>query len=263
MIRQVALFQFDACEQNRSGNLSRVAEAARVATETSADILVLPEMWPCGYDLVAATAEEGWEREQLAVKELSQQHSLAIVGSMLESMTDSTDPRPANCAFAHEQGKEVARYRKAHLFAPLGEDRTVRAGDEYPQVFRLAGIRVAMAICYDLRFPELFRPAAVAGLDLLVICAQWPEARISQWRALLVARAIENQCFVAGVNRRGLMGETLFGGHSLLVSPTGEVIVDAGVEEGLFYGCIDTAVVNDLRSNFPVLDDCRHDLNNP
>jgi len=220
-------------------------------------------MWPCGYDLVAATAEDGWEHEQLAVAGFSHQHSVAIVGSMLESITDSTDHRPANCAFAHEQGKEIARYRKAHLFAPLGEDQTVRAGEEYPQVFRLSGLRVAMAICYDLRFPELFRPAAVSGLDLLVICAQWPEVRISHWRALLVARAIENQCFVAGVNRRGSMGETLFGGHSLLVSPTGEMIVDAGSEEGLFCGDVDTAVVNDLRSKFPVLEDCRDDLRMP
>jgi predicted amidohydrolase len=258
---RIAFLQFDAREADRAGNIARVAAAAAEARREGAALLALPELFASGYDLAAARAESGWEREIAAAAALSRERSLAIVGSLLEpAPAASGSPLPANCAIAWERGVERSRYRKAHRFAPLGECEHVRAGEALPVPFELAGLRIALAICYDLRFPELFRPAAVAGVDLFIVPAQWPAVRIGQWRALLVARAIENQCFVLGVNRAGRFRDTLFGGNSMLVSPEGEIRVDAGTEEGLSFGEIDPAEARDWRARFPALRDRRTDL---
>jgi len=258
---RIALLQFDARENDRAGNLARVAAAAAEAGRGGSALLALPELFASGYDLAAARAESGWEREIEATAALSRERSIAIAGSLLEpAPPGSASPLPANCAIAWERGAERARYRKAHRFAPLGECEHVRAGDAMPAPFGLAELRVALAVCYDLRFPELFRPAAVAGVDLFIVPAQWPAVRIAQWRALLVARAIENQCFVLGVNRAGRFRDTVFGGGSLLVSPQGEIRIDAGAEEGLFHGEVDAAEVLEWRERFPALRDRRTDL---
>ncbi len=260
---KIALFSFDTRESDRAGNLFRVTQAVAEAARAGAQILVLPELWASGYDLAAAH-DENWEDAVDAIADLSKEYGIAIVGSVLEPILPEEE-HPANCAIAHENGAEIFRYRKAHLFAPLAEDRYVTAGDDLPEAFELAGIRVAMAICYDLRFPELFRPASVRGVDLWCICAQWPEARIDQWRALLVARAIESQSYVAGVNRCGAMGDpraggTQFGGTTLLVSPAGDILLDTGHEEGCFIGEIQPEIARGLREEFPVLADRRWDL---
>jgi len=258
---KIALLQFDARERDRAGNLARVAAAAAEARREGASLLALPELFASGYDLAAARAEAGWEREIERTAALSREHSLAIVGSLLEpALPGSASPLPANCAISWERGAERVRYRKAHRFAPLGECDHVRAGDALPAPVELAGLRVALAICYDLRFPELFRPAAVAGVDLFIVPAQWPAVRIAHWRALLVARAIENQCFVLGVNRAGKYRDTLFGGSSLLVSPQGEIRVDAGDGEALRFGDVDPEEVRSWRARFPALADRRVDL---
>ncbi len=260
---KIALFSFDTKESNCAENLFRVTEAVAEAARVGAQILVLPELWPSGYDLAAAH-DECWEDAVEAIAALSAEHDIAIVGSALEPILPEEE-HPANVAIAHEHGEEVSRYRKAHLFAPLAEDRFVAAGDDLPEPFELAGIRAATAICYDLRFPELFRPASVDGVDLWCIPAQWPASRIDQWRALLVARAIESQSYVVGVNRIGWMrsargDSTLFGGNSLLVSPAGDILIDSGEEEGLFVGEIIPEAARGLREEFPVLADRRWDL---
>ncbi len=258
---RVSFLQFDAREGDRAGNLERVTEATAEARREGAALLVCPELWPSGYDLAAARAEGGWEREIAACEELSRVHEIAIVGSHLApAPAESSDDRPTNCAIAHERGAVRARYEKVHLFGPLAEPKHIRAGNALPAPFDLAGLRVAMAVCYDLRFPEVFRPAAVAGVDLFIVCAQWPVPRIAHWRALLIARAIENQCFVLGVNRFGSFGQIEFGGNSLLVSPTGEVRAEAGDSSGLCFGEVDPREVREWRERFPVLGDRRVDL---
>ncbi|MFQ5654658.1 MAG: nitrilase-related carbon-nitrogen hydrolase [Planctomycetota bacterium] len=262
----VGLYQFDCREGERAGNRARVTDAARQARARGADLLALPELWCSGYDLESASAEPGWERELAFLADLSRETGIALLGgSLLEPLggapvEGAAGPRLANCAIACEEGEERARYRKLHLFKPLGEARWLEAGDSRPRPFLLRGVRCALSVCYDLRFPELYRPLAADGVELISVCAQWPLARIVHWRALLVARAIEAQCYVLGVNRRGSFGEIEFGGSSLLVSPSGEILVDAGEETGLFLGEVDSGAVADHRDALPVLEDRRDDL---
>ena len=118
-----------------------------------------------------------------------------------------------------------------------------------------------LAICYDLRFPELFRRYAVRDkAKLILICAEWPQARVNHWRALLQARAIENQCFVAATNSCGKTGGTVFGGNSMIIDPWGEIIAEAGADEALVTGEIDLSEVDRVRQTIPVFEDRRPEV---
>jgi predicted amidohydrolase len=116
-----------------------------------------------------------------------------------------------------------------------------------------------LAICYDLRFPELFRGYALGGARLIVIPAQWPAPRIDHWRTLLRARAIENQCFVAGCNRVGTDPDNTFGGASAVIGPWGELLVEGGDQAALLVARITPAKVDEARRRIPVLSDRRPD----
>ncbi|MGE3164582.1 MAG: nitrilase-related carbon-nitrogen hydrolase [Planctomycetota bacterium] len=258
MRARVALLQADWPEMDRAGNRARAEHGLREARAEGAGIFALPELWSCGYDLEAVAGVRDWEVEVEFLRHESSRGPAILGGSFPEWRKGSE--RPGNCAVAFEAAREVARYRKVHLFGPLGESKYFEAGDARSEVFTLAGLRCAQAICYDLRFPELFRVLAGQGVELVAVCAQWPIARIQHWRTLLMARAIENQCYVLGVNRLGTYGGVRFGGNSLLVDPTGLVIIDAGEGTGLFAGEIDVERVRRVRREFPVLEDRRHDL---
>jgi predicted amidohydrolase len=121
----------------------------------------------------------------------------------------------------------------------------------------------SIAICYDLRFPELFRRYAVEGAKLMMIPAEWPLERIEHWKALLVARAIENQCYIAATNAAGQTGNTVFGGHSMIVDPWGKIIVAGGESPAMLTAEIELDVVDEVRDRIPVLRDRRPELYEP
>jgi len=120
--------------------------------------------------------------------------------------------------------------------------------------------RTGIAICYDLRFPELIRTYGVAGASLILIPAEWPYPRIEHWRTLIQARAIENQLFVAACNRVGVSGNTRFLGHSMIVNPMGDFIVEGGEDETLLTASIDLDQVEQVRSLFNVNNDRRPEV---
>jgi predicted amidohydrolase len=154
------------------------------------------------------------------------------------------------------EGKELARYTKLQPFAPGGEADNYDAGQE-PFLFSWQGFTVAPFICYDLRFPEHFRAAARRGAQLFAVIANWPVARIQHWVALLQARAIENQAYVAGVNRVGRDPTLVYSGRSLIVSAKGEVLADAGNGESIISADLDPAELESYRRDLPFLRDMR------
>jgi predicted amidohydrolase len=119
---------------------------------------------------------------------------------------------------------------------------------------------VGLAICYDLRFPELFRAYALAGTHTVIIPAEWPNPRMAHWQTLLRARAIENQMFIIACNRVGQSGNTTFFGRSCIIDPWGETIVEAGEQAILLTADIDIDVVDTVRKKIPVFADRRPDL---
>lgn len=151
-------------------------------------------------------------------------------------------------------GSERASYRKIHPFSYGGEDRLFEAGREIVTV-DVEGWVVQPTICYDLRFPELYRAGSGRGTHLILVQANWPEARQAHWRALLQARAIENQAFVAGVNCCGDQDALRYAGGSAVYSPKGEPVALAGSEEGMLRARIDLDVCKQWRKHFPALRD--------
>ena len=254
----IALAQMNIALGDRDANAATVAHLAARAELEQAELLVLPELWGSGYDL--ERAHELSDRlgdglfESTAI--LAAQHHVAICGSLLEY---SNKGMFNTATFYDQTAKRRGVYRKTHLIGLMNEDRYLAAGRE-ADTFGTHWGTMAMAICYDLRFPELFRRYAVAGAKMLIIPAEWPTKRIEHWRVLLQARAIENQCFVIGCNRVGSDRDNDFGGHSMIVDPWGKIVAEADDQETMLVATIDLDEVERFRQALPALRDRRPEV---
>lgn len=221
---RAAAIQFPIVAGDIEANLQRARQALHRVHEQGGRLAVLPEMWSSGYDY-KNLAELAGETPRVAAElaELAARLDLVVVGSLPEKDGDSL----YNTAFVHDRGQEIGRYRKLHLFSPMREDRYLAAGDRTLVVSTSVG-RLGVAICYDLRFPELFRRLALDGAELVCLPAEWPAPRQLHWQTLLRARAIENQYFVIAANCCGELGRLQFFGMSLIVSPRGEFLAEGG-----------------------------------
>jgi predicted amidohydrolase len=174
---------------------------------------------------------------------------------ILASIPEAGAPKPRNMAILAAPDGSVERYAKIHPFTFGGEHRVYTGGDRVVTA-AIDGVRVTPFVCYDLRFPEPFRLAA-DETDLFALVANWPEARREHWRTLLRARAIENLCYVAGVNRVGEGGGLRYTGDSAVISPWGEVLAEGDASDSVLVADVDPAVVRDARAKFPALADRR------
>ena len=239
-------------------NLATAEQMISEAAARDSELVVLPELWSTGYDLANATDYAAKLStgmfEQL--KDCARDNSIAVFGSILERKGDQV----MNCATYHDAAGEVRGvYRKIHLFRLFDEHRWLGEGLQ-PTIIDLPWGRAGLSICYDLRFPELYRRYAVAeGAKLMLICAEWPLVRVQHWRALLIARAIENQCFVVATNSCGDTGGTVFAGHSMIIDPWGKVLAEAAEDETLLTAKIDLDEVDRVRQQIPVFADRRPD----
>ncbi len=257
---QIAIGQMDIVLGDAQANLRTVQDLAARAAEQGAQVLVLPELWGSGYALEQAgeLADEINTGLFAAVAALARHYRLAICGSLLE--WDSTEERAYNTATLYDaDGALRGRYRKIHRFGLMAEDRFLGAGDETP-VFSTSWGPTALAICYDLRFPELFRRFVLNGAQLVLMPSEWPVQRIEHWRTLLRARAIENQCFVVGCNRVGSDRSNAFGGRSAAIDPWGSVLAEGGDGAEVVSATIDLQRVDKIRATIPVWNDRRPDL---
>ena len=170
----------------------------------------------------------------------------------------SRDGRARNKALVFSpEGKLIAYYAKIKPFRVGGEADHYTAGERVT-VFEFGGCRIAPFVCYDLRFPELFRQAAAqARPELYIVMASWPEKRVQHWRRLAQARAIENQAYVIAVNRIGNDPFYSYNGNSIIVDPQGDIISDAGEREGVVQATLDLALLKKYREGLPFLDDLK------
>jgi len=228
---------------------SLIAEAA----PPPGSLVALPEMGDTGWSLdtkaVVGGDTPGWAAE------VARRHGIHLIAGFARAV-----PRPPGAAnavvIAHPDGSRSPIYEKVHPFGFTDEPHAFASGDRVV-VDRIGPFTVAPTICYDLRFPELHRVAVDHGADLLVVVANWPKERAAHWRALVVARAIENQAFVVAVNRTGTDPTFTFGGGSLIVSPTGAVLAEGGAEPSAVRADLDPEELRDWRRRFPALDDRR------
>lgn len=242
-------------EQNLAEATRLVAEAAR----RGSDLIVLPELWSTGYDLEnAARYATGLDEGMFAqTAVLARQHQIHIVGSCLSG--NEADGFRNTIAWVTPTGQRLADYSKIHLFRLMDEDQYLAAGEAATLVNAPWG-ETGLAICYDLRFPELFRRYALNGAKLIILPAEWPHPRLAHWQTLLRARAIENQLFLLACNRVGSSKGTAFFGHSCLIDPWGETIIEGGEQPMLLTTTMDLGVVDEVRRKIPVFADRRPEL---
>jgi predicted amidohydrolase len=154
------------------------------------------------------------------------------------------------------KGKLKKKYRKVHPFSYSGENKFYNRGKAVV-VTKVNSWKIGLSICYDLRFPELFRLYAKMGVEMIINIANWPDSRIEHWRTLLKARAIENQCYVAGVNRVGIDPKLNYNGYSSVFDPMGKEIISKKNDEIILTAEIDKNFVSEVRKKLPFLKDMR------
>jgi omega-amidase len=257
---RVACCQMRCETGDLGGNLGRAVEAVRQAIAAEAELIVLPEAWASGFamDELPACTEAAPGALEAMIDATKGWDGTLVAGSLFTRSGSEV----FNHATVLRGGQPIATYRKMHLFAGLGEDTTLTPGSALASFETPIGM-AGLALCYDLRFPELFRRLQRRGAAMLVVPAQWPGPRIEHWQLLARARAVENLCFLIGVNVASLPTIDRFHGHSLIVSPWGEVLWEAG--EGEELGSVDlrAETIAEAREKLPALDDIRPDLLGP
>jgi omega-amidase len=256
-VMRVACCQFDIAWENKPENYARVGRLVRDANLERGTLLLLPEMFATGFSMNAGAIAEPPDGETARfLAGLAREHGLYVLGGVvLKENRGAGQPRNEALLFT-PGGELLCRYAKVHRFTFAGEDRHYAAGD-VPAGCTVEGWRVQPTVCYDLRFPELFRAPAARGSELICVIANWPAARDAHWMALLKARAIENQAYVAAVNRCGRDPNVEYSGRSQIIDPRGEVLQDAGGDERIIQAELDLGALREYRAKFPALDDVR------
>jgi predicted amidohydrolase len=251
---RVTSIQLQIADQPRAEVLEHVLMLLERAR--GSDLILLPELWTCGYFSFSRYADESEPVDGPTVQALAakarQIKAVLNMGSFVE--------RDAGKLFntsllIGRAGEIVARYRKIHLFGYESDERRLLAPGNQIVVTDTACGRVGFAICYDLRFPELFRRMISHGAEVFLVAAAWPAARIEPWILLNRARALENQAFVFACNGAGSSGGVRLGGHSLAVDPYGKVLAEAGDGEALLTVDVDLETARAFRRDFGALGD--------
>jgi predicted amidohydrolase len=252
---RVAGLQHDIVWEDPAANFGRLAPRIEAAAADGARLVLMSEMYATGFSMDTdriAEPEDGPSTEFLV--EQAGRHGVWVGGSVPAVAPGST--RPANCFVLATPDGTVHRYRKIHPFSYGGEHEVYDAGAEHV-VVDVEGLRVALFVCYDLRFADEFW-ALAPNVDCYLVPANWPAARREHWRTLLRARAIENQAYVVGVNRVGRGGRLDYAGDSVVVGPFGEILAEvAEAVEATLVADLDPAVVAATRARYPFLADRR------
>jgi len=244
--------QPDIVWEDKPANFRKVRALLAARPPEPGSLVVLPEMFASGFSMnLAVTKQSGQREDESFLRDLARETRTTVIGGLVNPAGE----RGHNQAVAFSpEGEPLTRYTKIHPFSLGGESVGHEAGREIV-TFPCGGFSVAPFVCYDLRFPEIFRAAAKRGAELFVVIALWPAKRVQHWLTLLQARAIENQAYVVGVNRTGTDPNHSYAGRSVVVDPHGVIIADAGEQERVLAATIDAAAVRTWRADFPALRD--------
>lgn len=245
--------QFEIAWEDKPANFTKVRGLLDEQAPAAGSLIVLPEMFATGFSMNTARVAEPEQGEtHQFLSSLAAAHQSFVIGGVASCGAGHNSRNEALVFDPH--GREIARYVKQQPFTLGGERDHFEAGTRQV-VVECGEFRVAPLICYDLRFPELFRPAAHRGAQVFAVIANWPKPRDAHWLALLRARAIENQAYVIGVNRTGNDPRLAYRGQSLIVDPQGKTLAEAGEGEEVISATLDLKSVEDYRRKFPALGD--------
>jgi predicted amidohydrolase len=250
---RVAAVQHDIDWEDAAATRAHVAPMIAQAAAGGAGLIVLTEMYATGFSMrpERVAEDEGGPNEQFLLAQAAE-HSAHLIASIAQR---GADGKYRNNAVVAAPDGAVHRYAKIHPFSYSGEHERYAAGDRHLTV-DIGGLRVSVFVCYDLRFADEFWVLA-PETDLYVVPANWPVPRREHWRALLRARAIENQAYVLGVNRVGSVKDLVHAGDSALIDPLGRTLVEGSVGETVLLADVDVQFVSRTRADYPFLPDRR------
>lgn len=247
---KIGLLQYSPVWEIKEENKKKIL--LLLESEIDVDLLIFPEMTLTGFTMKSDEFAESLLGEsfkffsELAISKKTHIFAGVIVKGKRKSFNTLIHIKP--------DGKLLKLYRKIHPFSYSNEDQFFDPGRK-PARTKVKSWQVGLSICYDLRFPELYRKYGKKKAHLIVIIANWPDTRIEHWRTLLKARAIENQCYVAGINRVGDAQGLHYNGFTSIFDPMGKEIVAVENEERIIIETIDKNYVQEVRKEFPFLDD--------
>ena len=258
---KVSLVQHDIVWEDAAATHRHVEPLVAAAAAAGARLVVLTEMFAVGFSMAADRIAEPVEGSSHAfLLHQAERHGTWLCASV--PTRDPALPRPVNRLYLVAPDGRTWHYDKLHPFTHAGEHEHYAAGADFLTV-DVEGVRCSFFVCYDLRFADEWWQRA-GDTDCYVVPANWPEPRRHHWQALLSARAIENQAYVAGVNRVGEGGGLAYAGDSRVLDPMGEVLASASRVETVLTAEVDPAVVRDTRQRFRFLQDRRtHAVRSP
>jgi predicted amidohydrolase len=255
---KVYLVQFDSAKGNKTENLARAKKMILDAKPDAGSLVLLPEMFATGYvpaDLDDAAEDFSSSESGETSRTLSEVATATGCTIMGAGITRASDVFYNHVSiYKPRESKEFCGYNKMNLFFP--EKESFKAGEKI-NLFEYDNWKIASFICYDLRFPEIFREATKKGANLITIQAAWPAKRHAHWETLIKARAIENQVYIAAVNAVSTHPDTRhpFAGTSLIISPNGDILAEGSAQsEEVISAELDLQAEKDYRKSFPVLD---------
>jgi predicted amidohydrolase len=250
---KISLVQYSPRWEDKSRNIKKIISFLSRA-KAIGDLIVFSEMTLTGFTMNATELAEKTKGESVAFfSSIAESYKVEILFGLIEKGKSGC----YNSLFhLDKQGIVKAKYRKIHPFSYSTEDKFYNAGEKIV-IANSNGWKIGLSICYDLRFPELFRLYAKKKVDLIINIANWPDMRIEHWRTLLKARAIENQCYVVGVNRVGDDKKLHYNGYSSVFDPMGKEIIFLKDKEAIRTVEIDRNYVKEVRQRLPCLNDIR------
>lgn len=262
---KVSCLQWNSDWEDSQANLDRLEAAIKLATANDfsgsnrPSVVILPEMFNSGFSISPESFAEPLDGPLFeTLSSLAKNyHCYLIAGAAIEEgETEQTHKFENSALVFNPAGQLISHYVKQMLFSFAKEQQAYSPGHK-SKPFEIGGTPCATFICYDLRFPELFR-AVAKSVEVVFVIANWPEERQLHWEALLKARAIENQCFMIGVNRIGTDGNGLsYAGGSMVISPLGEVLVQGSPTDELIQVTITDSLAKETRQSFPFLQDMK------
>jgi rfaE bifunctional protein nucleotidyltransferase chain/domain len=248
--RYASCIQFDVKAGEIDRNIETVEKGLKRLNPRPGTLVVLPELWAGGfhYDSLALQASRTGEILKY-LSGVAAKDTILFAGSLPEKNFCDGQSSYFNTLYFTDGSGTIGQYRKQQLFSPMGESAYFSPGSNPHPVTTDLGVMGGL-VCFDLRFPDLARSQANQGASLIVMSAQWPTVRRNHWKTLVQARAIENQVYVVACNRFGETDGTEFGGHSMIVSPRGEVLVEAGDNQEQISAVLEPATLSRARSLF-------------
>ena len=246
---KVGLIQYNPVWEDKKANHKQL-EALLEDGAVDTSLLIFPEMSLTGFTMASLKHAEQLDGETVQFfSSIARNFDCHVIAGIIEAAS----PLPHNSLIhLKPDGNLVSTYRKIHTISYYSEHQHYQKGTE-PTITAVEHIKIGLSICFDLRFPELYRSYIDQKVHAMINIANWPAARAQHWEALLRARAIENQCYMIGVNRIGTDDNIQFDGHSTIIDPLGNELIMKEKKEGVFTVDIFAEMVAEVRESFPVL----------